>query len=88
VSHKRYIGHPLWWKTLGGGFPEAYDVAFKVAEPGEGAGGDGHWGDDGFAAGGFDLLEAGGYVIGFDVEVGELVGLVAKRSDVAGDAFG
>jgi hypothetical protein len=62
---------------LPGGFPKAYDVAFEVAEPGEGAGGDRYGRDHGFAAGGFDLLEAGGDVVGFDVEVGELVGLVA-----------
>jgi len=72
----------------GVGFPEAYDVAFEVREPGEGAGGDGYGRDYGFAAGGFYLFEARGYVVGLDVEVGELVGLVAEGGYVAGDAFG
>ncbi len=34
------------------------------------------------------LLERGLDVVGLDVEVGELVGLVAEGGDVAGDAFG
>src|ERR1700733_10102956 len=72
-------------KGLVVGFPEAYDVAFYVAEPSEGAGGDGNGGDYGFAAGGFDLLERGLDVVGLDVEVGELVGLVGEGGDVGGD---
>ena len=34
------------------------------------------------------MLEAGGDVVGFDVDVGELVGLVAHGDGVTGDAFG
>ena len=33
------------------------------------------------------MLEADGHVVGFNVEVGELVGLVAEGGNVAGDAF-
>ena len=41
------------------------------------SGGDGDGRDDGFAAGGFYLLEGGGDIVSLDVEVGELVGLMA-----------
>jgi hypothetical protein len=56
TSENPGIGHPICAGLLGG-FPEAYYVAFDVAEPCEGSGGDGDGGDYGFAAGGFDLLE-------------------------------